>query len=811
MGINVTAPSLFFQIQGVDPAVDCGLRQLALQYAGKVLSSNPATSNYKEPVSAALDLDSCKPHPQNKTFARKPNPSKRPYAVVNFYVSASMGSDSNPGTSPDKPFKTVAAARDAIRAHYPLESRPSINVNLREGVYFEPLELGPLDSGHSAQNPITYQNYENEKVTLSGGVDLKVAWSQSTTKNIWKATVPKGMTFNSLYAYGSGLNNTRLIRARWPNGNPLVPGDGYATSKGSFKGSRSTGEAFVSNVVVDSSVSKKTLLTGGSMRPLDEKFNVNISYPTDPRPSWTVFKAYENGTINRFNTTYNYPFWNTNVPMGLYFDSTALKHMWSHPETGVLHTFHSEGWGGWQFQIAGLDRSDPHTSTLHFSRGGFQEARGAGSIGSRPFYVENIYEELDNQNEWFLDESTGTLYLYPDNKTNINAIHVVGAASDFALNIIGSQANPVHDVTFRGLTFTHTATTYMSSYEVPSGGDWSIHRGATVFVDGAERVTITECTFDQTGGNGVVFSNYVRSSTVSGCEFYACGDSAVALVGSTDLINGTRGSYPAYNTIERNHMHEIGVFGKQTSGYFKGIARANVVKENVIYNGPRAGVNFNDGFAGEEVLEGNLIFNMVRETSDHGSFNSWDRQPWLYSKTDQPGGELALSPGTHQLRGNFIFNTNFLGHSNGLYCIDHDDGSSQYNDTGNVLVYGGVKYRDGVNRSVSDNLVIYSLGAAFQVSGFSTDRFVDNTVVLNRGVAYTCVGAAIKGGVTTMNNRFFTPNDTSLSFTTGGCNVKGSTLKEWQAACHCDQGSTISSDLTGNQILDMASKMLGLG
>ena len=764
-----------------------------------------------EPVSAALDLDSCKPHPQNKTLVPNRKLSQRPNADVNFYVSASTGSDSNPGTSPDKPFKTVAAARDAIRAHYPFESRPSINVNLREGVYFEPLELGSLDSGHSAQNPITYQNYENEKVTLSGGVDLKVAWSQSTSKNIWKAEVPKGMTFNSLYVYGSGLNNTRLIRARWPNGNPLIPGDGYATSKGSFKGSRSTGEAFVSNVVVDSSVSKKTLITSGSMRPLNETFNVSIPYPTEARPSYTAFQAYENGTVNRFNTTYNYPYWDSDVPMGLYFDSTALKHTWSHPETGILHTFQSQNWGGWQFQIAALNRSDPHMSTLHFSRGGFQEARGSNSIGSRPFYVENIYEELDNPNEWFLDESTSTLYLYPDNKTNINAVHVVGTASDFVLNIVGSQANPVHDVTFRGLTFAHTSTTYMSSYEVPSGGDWSIHRGATVFVDGAERVAIIECTFDQPGGNGVVFSNYVRESNVSGCEFYACGDSAVALVGSTDLINGTRGSYPAYNTIERNHMHDIGVFGKQTSGYFKSIARANVVKENVIYNGPRAGVNFNDGFAGEEVLEGNLIFNMVRETSDHGPFNSWDRQPFLYSKTDEPGGELTLSPGTHQLRGNFVFNTNFLGRSNGMYAIDHDGGSSQYNDTGNVLVYGGFKIRDGVNRSVSNNLVIYSYGAAFQAAGFSTDRFVSNTVVLRGATAYTCVGAAIKGGITTMNNRFFTPNDTTLSFTTPGCNAKGSTLKDWQEACKCDQGSTISSDVTGKQIVDMAAEMLSLG
>ena len=37
-----------------------------------------------------------------------------------------------------------------------------------------------------------------------------------------------------------------------------------------------------------------------------------------------------------------------------------------------------------------------------------------------------------------------------------------------------------------------------------------------------------------------------------------------------------------------------------------------------------AGVNFNDGFGSGNLLKNNLIFNIVRETGDHGPFNSWD-------------------------------------------------------------------------------------------------------------------------------------------------------------------------------------------
>ena len=36
-----------------------------------------------------------------------------------------------------------------------------------------------------------------------------------------------------------------------------------------------------------------------------------------------------------------------------------------------------------------------------------------------------------------------------------------------------------------------------------------------------------------------------------------------------------------------------------------------------------AGINFNDGFGGGNIVEFNCGFNMVRETLDHGVLNTW--------------------------------------------------------------------------------------------------------------------------------------------------------------------------------------------
>lgn len=45
--------------------------------------------------------------------------------------------------------------------------------------------------------------------------------------------------------------------------------------------------------------------------------------------------------------------------------------------------------------------------------------------GGQPFYVENIFEELDNPGEWFLDENESILYYYPETSIT-SSIFVAG-------------------------------------------------------------------------------------------------------------------------------------------------------------------------------------------------------------------------------------------------------------------------------------------------------------------------------------------------------------------------------------------------
>ncbi len=134
-----------------------------------------------------------------------------------FYVSTD-GDDAWSGTlaepnasKSDGPFASIEHARDVLQT---LSSSGDITVYIREGFYFldQTLTFGPEHSGRS-DTRITYKNYNNEDVTISGGFEI-TGWQQQgqllvTTIN----DVKNGdLYFKELY-----VNEERRDRARHPN------------------------------------------------------------------------------------------------------------------------------------------------------------------------------------------------------------------------------------------------------------------------------------------------------------------------------------------------------------------------------------------------------------------------------------------------------------------------------------------------------------------------------------------------------------------------------------------------------------------
>jgi hypothetical protein len=280
------------------------------------------------------------------------------------------------------------------------------------------------------------------------------------------------------------------------------------------------------------------------------------------------------------------------------------------------------------------------------------------------------------------------------------------------------------------------------------------------------------------------------------------GDSSIAAVGRTNHMDGRRFSYPYNNTIAFNHLHHWGVWGKQTSAFFAGMTRELVFDHNIVHDGPRAGINQNDGFAGGNQFSYNLIFNTVLDTNDHGNFNSWDRKPWIWLKDPLDVGSVNMIPQRHHIHNNFIIRTAFIGPSKNLYCIDHDDGSSMYVDHDNFLVYGGIKFREGLNKVAFRNLMAFPNGPdsrqvpfAVQCQG-TNQSYTNNTVISGTGSFYgSC--AKYDAGVPFYHvnmdfNSFYSPGAT---FSDGGCAGSKPAITDWARWQHAGLGQDAHSTL----------------
>lgn len=288
----------------------------------------------------------------------------------------------------------------------------------------------------------------------------------------------------------------------------------------------------------------------------------------------------------------------------------------------------------------------PKDIHINFGFGGYQEARGSGVNSGQHMYIENVFEELDVGGEFFFDSSQSLLYVLPN--MSISQLEAATLAIPVLYSVItvnGSQLTQgsnsyASSISFNGFTITQTRVTYLEIFEPVSGGDWTVHRGASLFVQDAENITIASCRFDQVGGNGIIFSNHIIGSTIADNEIVYSGDSAIVSIGSTNGIDGSAPTYPNGNLYIRNHAHETGVYTKQTSCYAHQLSANATFIDNVCYSGPRANINVNDGFGGGNLLKGNVLFNAVRETGDHGPYNSCEH---YMSEDPMFGGFISLS------------------------------------------------------------------------------------------------------------------------------------------------------------------------
>lgn len=411
-----------------------------------------------------------------------------------------------------------------------------------------------------------------------------------------------------------------------------------------------------------------------------------------------------------------------------YFDGFAADAVsaqraarWADPVGGYYHAMHPAFWGDFTWRITGKDAKGEPTL-----EGGWQNNRGAAAHDKVRF-VENLFEELDAPGEWFLNAATRTLYFYPPSGLDLKKAVVEATRLRTLVEFRGDAAQPARWIALRGLVFRHAARTVMDNREPLLRSDWTIYRGGAVFFNGAEDCSIEDAFIDQVGGNAVFVNNYNRRVAVRGTRIAKAGASGVCFVGdpqaarsplfnyyhTQDLarIDRTPGpkthNYPADCLVEDCLITLTGRVEKQTAGVQIELSRRITVRHCSIYDMPRAGINISSGCWGGHVVEHCDIFDTVKETGDHGSFNSWGRDRFWRPNIDEVNAWVAQAPDLPLL--DVVEPIQLL--DNRWRCdhgwdIDLDDGSSNYVIKNNLSLRGGIKVREGFKRVVENNIFV---------------------------------------------------------------------------------------------------------
>lgn len=384
---------------------------------------------------------------------------------------------------------------------------------------------------------------------------------------------------------------------------------------------------------------------------------------------------------------------------------------------------HRHLWGDFHYIITGKDAAGDVTY-----EGGWQNNRKLG-MHDKYRFVENIFEELDAPGEWFLNQKESKLYIYRPAGVDLRGATVEAVRLRHLIEVRGSSRQPVKNVTFKGFTLRHTARTLMDNKEPLLRSDWTTYRGGAVFVTGCEDCTFEDLFLDQVGGNGIFVNLYNRRLRIADCHIARAGANGIAFVGDPkaarsplfeaeqrqsyndiDRAPGPMGTnFPAESLVEDCLIYQSGRFEKQTAPIQMSMSHSITVRHCSLYDVPRAGINISEGTWGGHVIEFCDVFDTVKETGDHGSFNSWGRDRYWNLK-DIDLNTISSNEETHGRPLLDVVKPVTL-RNNRWRCdhgwdIDLDDGSTNYVIENNLCLNGGLKLREGFFRTVRNNIMV---------------------------------------------------------------------------------------------------------
>ncbi len=530
-------------------------------------------------------------------------PGSTDMSVMNEFYVSTTGSDSGSGTK-DDPFLTLEKARDTVRSKN-RDMTGDIVIHVGEGVFEldDTFELTAEDSGSNGFSVI-YNGAGRDKTHISGGVGITGWTLHDAENNIYAADVPDGLDFRQLYVDGK-----RAVRAR-------------SGKIGEYR-TRILGAERIRNGQV-----------------LPELLTVNSADSRAQADDGTVFISTKDGTFDSS--------WKNQTDIEL--------HIFAAWTVNILRIKSAEADGD-QYRIKIADEE----AELIFNRQ-HPNIDGYSYMNTRRFiyYVENAYELIDEDNEWYFDRAEGKLYYKAPKGVDPNGKQITAPRLENIVRVKGTLDDPVHDVQFTDISFEYSnwlkpteegfvdaqAMQYVTR-TVFSANDTAVGRPAAgILLTGAQNVVFDNDKIANMGATGIDLFWGTDHCTVSNCEISDISGNGVS-VGRFTQDEDVDDHVP-YNPSDKreictddmivnNVITRVGVDYESGIGIAAGYPKNILIANNTVSYAPYTGISIGFGWTkSPNAMGGNRI---LRNEIHHVTTMLCDAGG-IYTLSEQPGSMM---------------------------------------------------------------------------------------------------------------------------------------------------------------------------
>lgn len=247
-------------------------------------------------------------------------------------------------------------------------------------------------------------------------------------------------------------------------------------------------------------------------------------------------------------------------------------------------------------------------------------------------YIENAYELLDTEGEFYINRHTGDVFYMPEPGEDMTKATAVVPVIDELLVIEGdSLTNRAENVTFDGIHFTETTWLRPNGAmgHLSNQSDVSRHEGklyeAAVRAQTVNNVNFQNCVVNNTGNMGILYLKQFQNCTLIGNVVRDTSGVGVVLGDPSQGYGGNKdyAADPANanegNLVSNNYIHNIGLDFPSATGFVGGMLRNTKITHNEISSCTYSGISVGWHSGADQVEVGNEIsYNLIKDVLTAG-------------------------------------------------------------------------------------------------------------------------------------------------------------------------------------------------